>query len=285
MSIWTFRCGHFANELNERFKELFRDCDILFVEQTFGEEYELQKKYLNDLSFKGYSNLTPSTLPSLLFQSFLEDLESYIRNSRKKIEVERSPITFNYFAKISNIYSKGIHAFLEGNLEEACERKLKALELHAETVEKRDRALVDQLVNLQERNEEKTILVLIGVGHFLPYYLKEEGLEVRQEFPYKPYYFSLSSELDRRIRLNLPYNKEMIAQSIVESIVMEYLSEGTDSIPQNIIKQVRSIVERLGYRDVSSLSKFISRDFLRKKLYPYSTILWLREKGFNLVEI
>ena len=89
MSITIYRCAHHPEGLNEKFMELFRTCDILLIEELAKESYASSFKYYNRLAQKGYSELFPIGL----FESFYERLVSIIRNSKKRIEVEKSPVS------------------------------------------------------------------------------------------------------------------------------------------------------------------------------------------------
>jgi hypothetical protein len=201
MPITIFRCGHGSEELNEKFKELFEECDILVVECGNKEFYNEFKEHLNQLSQIGYSTHNFERR----FEEVLQKLEDFIKNSKKQIEVEKSPISLEEYRKVDALFLGSQNVFMSGKLEDACTLFSACCKYMVEIVRKRDAALAEQLIKLQRKNENKKILLEIGAGHFVHYELKKRGIAVKQEFPYLPYTFSLADELRRRIQLRRSY--------------------------------------------------------------------------------
>jgi len=90
MPITIFAQGHFPEDLNQNFENLFKKCDILVAEVAVKEKYDDVKTYLNQLSQIGYSD---DTFLSPVNPEYSWKLQEFIKNSKKQIEVEKSPIS------------------------------------------------------------------------------------------------------------------------------------------------------------------------------------------------
>lgn len=276
MPITLYRCAHTAEELNEKFERLFEECDILVVEHAIGEDYKETQKYYNQLSFIGkteYIGFSP-------YSDFEEKLESHIKNSGKRIEVERSPLTRKHMEILFNLIDQARRKFLQGDIEEVCEKWVKHAKYLSKLIEIRDKSLAKLLINLEKENMEKNILVVIGADHMVHYELKKKGINVKQIFPYKPFIFSLSIEPCRRIRFNKECPNELIARSFVSTIIGTYLESLGIPYSKTLYK-VREISEKLSYEDIKNLSKYVSNPSHRE-MYREATILWLRKRGFEI---
>jgi hypothetical protein len=278
MPITVFRHSHGGpEELNEKFKELFKECDIVVVECAHKEDCNDYKKYLNQLSQIGYS----FDVFQSLHDEFLEKLHEFIRNSKKQIEVEESPISSEEYMKTHLLFGNSINAFLNGKLKDACIDFLACCKSTAKFSKKRDTYLAEQLIKLQRENENKKILLTIGSMHLVYYELKRRGIEAKQEFPYYPYTFPLYDELRRRIMFGKPYTMELVAQSIVEIGIFDYLKDLCLSCNE-ATKKARKIAEKLSYDEINDLSKYISKDNYRKIVWKETIISWLKKKGYKI---
>jgi len=280
MPITIFRCAHSPEELNEEFEKLFKECDILLVENSFNDWCYPFKKYLSDLADKGYSSM-PS-FRAIHFDEYQKKLEAFIRNSKKQIEVEESPTSLEEFERIDKLTDDSINTFFKGDVERACTKMIRSMIKIWEDDVKREKSLEKQIPRIQKENKGKRILFPLGMDHFIYYKLKEGGLDVKQQFPYKTIMFPLYIEVKRRIGLNKPFTTESVAKSITEIIIEHYLLNNTESTPKEVIEKPREIVEKLSYEDIKNLSKYISEKFWRRKMPGEATVMCLRNKGFEI---
>jgi hypothetical protein len=278
MSITIFRHSHDHRELNKKFEELFRKSNIVVVEHGFKETYTKMKTYYNQLSQKGHSDYFTTSIPP--FVKYSNRLENFIKNSGKQIEVEKSPVSENEWIKLDTLSYVSTQAFLNGKLEEACKKELESAIGSVEIEEKRENSLVKQLIELYEENENKQILVLIGANHLIYYKLKKKGIDVKQEFPYLPYFLSIYDELCRRLKLKQQYNFELVAQAIVYRSIGGYLL-WKDLPARRVIENARRIAEKLSYHEIKCLSEYLSEKDYRKENFPEAIIIWLRKKGYK----
>jgi len=285
MPIQIFRHAHEPEELNELFEELFNKCDILLIEHATKEHRDRLRDYYNKMSL---GKLSFSHFSSV-FSGYDVKLDSFIKNSKKQIEVEDSPITRKEFEVWSNLSIVPCYLFCNGKFEEAIENELAYLLITCELTEKRDNNLTNQLIYLQKENKEKTILVPLGAGHTVHEKLKSRGLKVEEYFPYEPYILPLKDELilkRHNTGLNITQSTELnIVQSIPEGLFLTYLSEYSRLSYRKRCRISRRIAENLSYEDLESLSEYISRSD-RKKEEPYIPALqWLKErKGLDLTQ-
>ncbi|MEM5872385.1 MAG: hypothetical protein QXD55_00775 [Candidatus Aenigmatarchaeota archaeon] len=280
MPINIFRCSHVPEDLNEKFVKLFKNCDILLLEHAINKDYEIQRKCVSDLA-KGNLNYTIFFDSNDIFYGFVEKLLSIIKNSGKQVELERSPVSFKEFEKMVEIRENSMLEFFNGNFTEAYEKRLKFHYEQAKLLRRRDLSLTEQIIELQNKNKDKNILSLIGSDHQIYYYLRKRGVEVKQEFPYKPYVFDCPSELNRRITFNKPFTQDLVAKTFVNNIIGHYL-EDLGLPPDRLIEKARKISEKLSYEDIKSLSKYLGEDFLRSKMPEEATVIWLRKKGLEI---
>jgi len=277
MSITIYQCRHLPEELNERIEELVKKCDILVLEEPATEYYGIAKKYFNELSKKGYSSIGGESF----FKEHGDKLESFIRNSKKQIEVEKSPISLEELRIYFNLLSSCAKSCVSGELKKICDITLKERKYLSEMNKKRDNALSKQLIKLQKESRGKNILTIIGVGHSAHIELKKRGIEVKQEFPYKPYVFDIATELERRIRFDLPYTEGQVARTFPEGFISSFLRDS--GLPSHqIVEKARKILERLSYEDIKDLSTYISENNSRKEMPRETTVIWLRNKGFEI---
>lgn len=151
MTLTVFRCGHEPENLNDRFERLFSLSEIVVIEQaSLPCKYEIVKEYYNQLSSLGYSRHQPVYGR---FKEFTEKLDSFIKNSKKQIEIERSPISrkeSNIFVKkLEDIQTELWYLFARGKLEKACEKRVEAASLLVKETKERDNSLTPQLIELQ----------------------------------------------------------------------------------------------------------------------------------------
>jgi hypothetical protein len=272
--ISLYLCLHEPEELNEVFKRLLGSCDILVVECAAREGHKKFEKYLNELSFRGRSD---THFVARRFPEFLERFAHMIANSKKRVEVERSPVSKADLRRRDAVLNEAWRYFLAGKLEEACELYLKGHKLTASFTKKRDVCMANQLVDLQRRDEESRILVLWGAAHML-YHLLRERVDVRQEFPYKPYTFSYALELVRRLLLGLSYDTSLVARVLVESMIYPYPMK-LFYPGRECVKMLRRIVGKLSYGDMRELCEFASVGWRRRKDPRIRSMLWLKRRG------
>jgi len=265
MPITIYRCAHVPEELNERFEELFEDCDIFLVEHAVKEDFHEVKKAYNRLSFEGCSPTFRSTQPS-----YQEKLNSLIRNSKKRIEVERSPISFSQLFESYQVLKKAFDEFSRGNLRRACRMFLKYEHMLAQTRIERDRALSNLSIKLQENNPGKMILVGLGVEHLVHYHLKQRGVKVKQVLPYTPYVFNLPSELGRRIEFKLPYTREMVTRSLIACLLGTYFYSTLDLRFSLCEKLAREFAEKMSYEELEPLLNHITKWRIRRRMLEKS---------------
>ncbi|MEM5778481.1 MAG: hypothetical protein QXK49_02550 [Candidatus Aenigmatarchaeota archaeon] len=279
MPINIFRCAHATEELNEKFVKLFKNCDILLLEHGINNDYEIQRKCISNLA-KGISNYI--ILDNInVFYEFTEKIISFIKNSGKQIEIEKSPVSLEEFKETDKIRINSIFEFYNGNFEKAYENKLKFHYEQAKLLRRRDLSLTEQIIKLQNENKDKNILSVIGSNHQIYYYLRKKGVEAKQEFPYKPYIFDQETELNRRITFNKPFTQDLVAKTFVNNIIDPYLE--CSGLPLNLlVEKSRKISEKLSYEDIKFLSKYLGEDFLRSKMPGEATVIWLRKKGLEI---
>ncbi len=147
MDITVFRSFHDEESLNEIFAKSFRGCDIFVREQEINDFYNKVVENYRILSFKGYMPYAAINK----FPGYSEKIESFIRNSRKQIEIEKSPFSKKDFEVRNNLGNIAIKAFSIGNLEYACKRLLERFKLSSEHIKKRDHNLVSQLIELHKK--------------------------------------------------------------------------------------------------------------------------------------
>jgi hypothetical protein len=275
MPITIFRSAHESEELNEKFKELFEECDILVVEWGDKEYWNKLKEHLNQLSQIGYST------HNFEADGEWEKLENFIKNSKKQIEVEESPVSFWDYMRAGDLLAESKYEFLTGKLEDACKFFSLYWKRMGEIIRKRDASLAEQLIRLQKENENKRILLKIGAGHLAHYELKKRGVAVKQEFPYLPYILLLAHELLRRIQFGKPYTIELVAQAIVEDTILDF--RRNIHLPyREAAKKVRKIAEKLSYDEINDLSKYISKDTFYWIKLEDTIISWLEKKGYKI---
>lgn len=280
MPITIFRTPHSPKALNKIFEKRFEECDIFLTEQGFNDGYNEIKEYLSELSNKGYSS-KPLQFFGAHFDEYGEKLKSFIKNSKKQIEVEKSPFTLEDYERVESLADSAEDKFCKGDLEIACAKMVEYLVEVNERDKGRMESLSEQLINLQKENKNKRILAEGGSDHLIHYKLKEKGLDVKQEFPYKPLILPIHTEVKRRIAFNKPFTMESVAKSIVEYFIIQYLM-GIGSTPKQIIEKPRKILEKLSYNEIRDLSKYISENSLRRQMPSEAIILWLKNKGFEI---
>jgi hypothetical protein len=283
MPIIIYRCPHVPEVFNRNFEELFENSDLIYIECPIREYYHRVKKYYKDLSFREYSRIPLS----FTFSKYTETLNSFIRNCRKEIEVERSPIPSKKLREHSRILNKTREAFLKGHFKKANKLLLTASELYSQMIKERDVSIARQLASLQTKNRRKTVLGILGISHMPHIFLGRKGLKVKQAFPYKPYIFSLTEELTRRIRFKLPYNKETVARCFPYILLYTYLCSLNLPHPE-AVDTARKISEMLSYGDIENLSNFMSKEpynfyNLTPSLEYELCVFWLKkEKSIDL---
>jgi len=278
MTITIYRCAHWPEELNERFEEEFKECDIIFLESAWGFGYDEIKKHFNRLS---RGEPTEYSISSPVFRDFMAKRNAFICGSGKPVELEKSRAYKTPDEMLAGSFGFYAGAFTNGNLEEACDLKLKWMKSGMEKMDVRDSDLIEQLAELQEENPGKTILCNLGSGHDIYYGLKRKGLDVKQVMPYTPYVFDLNDELARRIRYGKVCTKTDHARAFADWAINSYLySMGHPTWER--IKMARKISGQLGYDDVEELSKYISKYDWRQEAPAVATALWLQKKGFDI---
>lgn len=276
MTITVYRCAHHPEELNERFERLFNSSDTLLLELGIGEGYENQKQFMQRLS----NSNSYVIVPDEEFSDYKEKLFSFIRNSRKQIELEKSPIRLKDVERIDKIYTDSWKLFYDGNLEEAIEKRLKFFLEQSEMLKQRDKRLVEHAVKINRENKDRRILIVIGADHDL-HALHEKVPNVKQEFPYMPYRFNHNLELNRRIAFNKPYTRELVAKTFPEDTVGVYLYK--TGLPLSAVdKKSIEISESLSFSDIGDLSNYISKSNLNRKMPTEATLVWLKNKGFEI---
>lgn len=281
MPITVFRCPHDSQALkNGLFEKEFRKSDIIFLEQGIKDGSEDLKMYYSELSEKGQQK---HIMEITAFDKYNETIDSFIRNSRKKVEIEKSHLSFEKLLAIEKIHENARRLFYRGDLENACKGMLENSKALSKENRKREHNIVNQLVELQNQNEGKKIIFPFGIDHSIYYKLKKKGLDVKQVFYEKPFVFPIFAEIYRRIEFNKPITMEMLARSIVENAVSAYLTEArTGELDHLFNLKGREIAERLSYEDIKDLSKYISQDSYRSKMPKEATVIWLRKKGFEI---
>jgi hypothetical protein len=281
MPITLFRCIHGPKQLNERFEELFKECDILFEEHGISDYRDELNSYLSELANKGYAKKISAKDRNSFIGDYNKKLDYFVRDSGKKIEIEISPISMEELKKNLDLSKKESKTFLKGDVEKACKQTLEKYKRFNQLTKRRDENFIRQLTKLQEENKGKNILSVIGANHTIYYKLKEMGLNVREDFPQKPFLFPLHAEIRRRIKFNKPFTNEMVARTFVESFLTTYLYKSGLPLYESNIKS-RNIAEKLSYEDIESLSKYLSEKSYRKSMFKEATVLWLRKKGFDI---
>jgi hypothetical protein len=109
------------------------------------------------------------------------------------------------------------------------------------------------------------------------YPLLKGKVDVKQEFPYKPYRFTHVHELVRRLSWGLAYDRSLVARAIVDSLIHPYLESSYPA--RERARVARSILEKLSYGDLRELCKFISVRW-REEHPTISSVLWLKRRGF-----
>lgn len=278
MPVSIFRSPHDPNELNKTFRGLFENCDIFFSEQGFNDDYDLIKRHLSELSNNGYSTVS---MEEAYFDAYSKELENIIRNSKKKIEIEKSPFNYEDLEEINTLFYNARNSFSAGNANEAYTNMVKYSVEAKKRDERREEEIEKQLIDLQKIDKDKNILVGLGANHLIFYKLKKKGLDVKQEFSYKPFIFPIHIEIKRRIAFNKPFTEEMINKSIVESFIIQYLLE-SDASAKEVSEKPRRIVEKLNYEKIKELSKYISGDILRRQFPNESVVVWLRKQEIEI---
>lgn len=277
MPITIFRCPHEPEALNEEFIRLFKECDILFIEETINEECNAGREYYSDLSNKGYSSIFSQSN----FDNYARKFDSIVKGSKKQIAVECSPVKNEDFNRIEDLGINAINAFKNGEFEVACKKILVYSQTKIENEKDRENSLVKQLIELQKKDENKKILLPIGTSHPTYYKLKEKGYNVRQVISNKPFIFSMDDEILRRLEFNKPIKNELLAKSIVEYLIFNYIKHDNKPLHKSV-EIARRIAEKLSYSDVKDLSKYISEDIYRRVMPEDATIVWLRKRGITI---
>ncbi len=281
MPITVFRCPHHSRALkNGLFEKEFRESDIIFFEQGIKDDSEDLKTYYSELSERGQQKYI---MGRSAFDKYHETIDSFIRNSGKQVEIEKSHLSFEELLSIGKIHENARSLFYRGDLENACRGVLESSKAFSKENRKRELNIVSQLVELQKQNESKKIIFPFGVDHSIYYKLKKKGLDVKQVFYEKPFVFPVFVEIYRRIEFNKPITMEMLARSIVENAVSAYLTEArTGELDHLFNLKGREIAERLSYEDIKDLSKYISQDSYRIEMPKEATVIWLRKKGVDI---
>jgi len=145
MTITIFAHGHFPEDLNQNFENLFKKCDILVVENAVKEFYGEIKNHFNQLSQRGHSDYRLHLEESP--EEYRRKLEEFIKNSKKQIEVEISPVSSEEVNKSKeDLSSKFFKAFVNGKLEEACSKMLELCQFEVE-ISKKKRSIFRRTIN------------------------------------------------------------------------------------------------------------------------------------------
>ena len=272
MPMTFYRCSHALDELNERFERLFKESDILMIEQSTNEDREKFTEYLNQISAGVRKEDLKYLFTSGEFDTYFKKIEGLLRGSGKRVEVENSPFdTKTIFEGLKEL-EHSVDLYFSGNLEEACNLKLKAYQQLASRIISRDEQLSEQLTNLQNENSGSSILMPIGASHNIH---MKMGPQAKQEVPYKPYLFDYSSEVIRRIVFGRPVTKEMIARTLPEGALQTLLLDAGYPI-RTTAELTRSVVENLSYADVNELSLDAAKNFSDA---INANLRWLKSHG------
>ncbi len=281
MTVTVFRLPHLPQYLGESFLTHYRKNDIIFREQSISDFYEIVKDDLNKLSMEGsYSKYTKS-YSSPLFNDFNRRFDSIISRSKKQIEIEKSRFTLKQENLLNVIGIDAEEKFLEGNFEEAFKKTFQYGKLTTEKMITRDIDMEIQLATLQEENKDKNILAVIGTAHTLYHRLKKKGMDVKQDFAYKPFIYGIDAEMTMRLVFNKPITDDLISRSMAQTFVESYLMD--QEIPEyQRTTKTRKILSKLNTDDVRDLSKYIGANYDRREMPDMATVMWLRRRGIEI---
>jgi len=83
------------------------------------------------------------------------------------------------------------------------------------------------------------------------------------------------------LRFGRPYTQDLVAQTIIEPIIIQYLVDSNFSYNEAIRKSGR-IVRKLSYTEIKDLSKYISGNSLARKMPIEAVVVWLKKRGYEI---
>jgi len=279
MPIICFRTPHVAEALNDKFAGLFKESDIIFLEQCYGDFYGKAKNFYTQLSQTGHAQ-TDTT--DYLHETFDDKIKFFVANSKKQVEIEKSPFATETFRTLFSGIASSFQNFYNGKFKEACELKERNASYASIIDNARDRRMAGQLEYIQNTNPNKKILTLTGGSHGFPIILKRKGIKVRQEFPYLPYMFGFEDQLQRYAKFNKSIPKDVTAKAFVGNIFHGHLSNNGVKPPELFEREIKAVKD-LSYEDVENLSKSLGRMTLSDEILKDMEVLsWLEEKGVRI---
>ena len=280
--INVFRHPHFSYKaVGDKLKNAVKQCDAILLESGACDEHDMVEMAYNDLSFKGYSHIDITYGNDGVDQEFIEALKEVIRKSRKHIEIEKSPISFKEIRCYERMSNEAEKAFVGGRFEEAYRLRLNSTDMFLDINERRDEQLETQVLKMQDRMPDKTILMMLGGAHLMYYRLKKVGADVKQTLASSPIVLDNMSEYMRRKMLGMPWQPELIARTFSEDMVGRYLVKVDTEIGE-VSRKIREVSDKLSLDDLKELSEYIGADMYRRTMPSTATHLWLRKRGIKL---
>ena len=248
MVIILYMHHHLPDEI-EGAREFLPSSEIVFLEFGVREGVEEFLEHFRNLSTSGEPKIkfskneaTPEVLKYLHPYSinYLKSIGELLKNSGKRIEIEESPISADFFCSSELLAIKGCEAFLDGDFIGAKDYLEEYLLTSAEIQKAREEKLVEKLSELQEENENNNILALLGAFHTPIFWdLRKKELDVKRHFSRRPYVFSYSDEISRRARFGKKIEEEGLLRYFFDVGLRNYLGllskrfSGLDTLPQD----------------------------------------------------
>jgi hypothetical protein len=257
--IYAYDHGDGSKDLSSpKFKKLINDADIVLIENGYfwfnRNEPELLELHYNLLSQTGESEYGP-------IQQFpYAELANILKNSKKDILIERSPISLKeYNAAKNQLFTVHEH-YLNGRPELSFESMLSFVWSMTDTFYKRDLKLADQLSGLCEETDGKNIVLVFGAWHAEPL----EHLLEKKDIPVKIIKApgisnTFFDEISKAGFFNRKIDKQTLAKSVPESVSIEYLSK-LELPPYNFRTVSHAVADKLDYKKVCEISFFVGNE-------------------------
>jgi hypothetical protein len=275
MTITVYRCLHTPSDVNDILKRCIYDNDIIVMENAENDSRSSSKEAYEKLSKTGEK---PDI--QMNHNDFGKSLFDILARSGKKIEVENSPISEDDGLKFKMMSQDCDDLFMNGQLEQLHDKYTNACTLDDKFQKMRDDALSVQLIDLQNKNKGYKILSIIGVDHEITNRIKPKYQDVRQVLSKKTIALPIKTELEKKIRHGIPYNREEVFRSYLEKPLMDYLSYSKkEKDGHKLISMSRKILNGISMEDIKSISKSLEGTDLWVMNPQHAIGEWLKKNG------
>jgi hypothetical protein len=243
--------SHEPEAISERFTQLLKNTDILVVENANWDESDSEGVELYNMLASG--NIFPEDLKAMSpphpFEQFESELRRVIFRSGKKIEFERSSLTFLESKRFMQCLMRPT-----GNSVSEATAKLRAnLKEAGALMRKRDLTYADFLSEVVKINLRKKILAMAGEGHYrcLTKFISDKDVRFHAELHESARLATFTSEA---------LSKCESGETLTQLEVLRSLTEFTLPPPTNLtLEEVRSRKSQIERLSEEELVRFMNR--------------------------